>query len=238
MVNYTEALKKPFTDLMKLVVGIVLSLIPIVQWIAKGFALESSGLGKTRPSAKMPEWKNYWNLFIKGLLSDVILFIYMLPALIVFLVAAGITLAPIASSLISSAIPQEISQAVQPRETGPALLKNLIQQNWMSIIPSLIVAAPIFLIAFILFLVASYVGPIAILNYVRTNKFNAAFEFSLVFRKTLNGKYFVVWLVTTILIGVIAAILGFVPFIGRAVIYFITAVISFTLYGQIFREVK
>lgn len=238
MVKYTEAIKKPFTDLTKLVIGIVLSLIPIVQWVAKGFALESSGLGKTRPSAKMPEWKNFVHLFVKGLLSDIILFVYMLPAFIIFLVAAGIALAPLAGVLISSAIPQEIGQVLQPHDAGPKLLKNLIEQNWQLIIPTLIVAAPIFLIAFVLFLIASYVGPIAILNYVKTNKFGKAFEFGIIFRKTLNSRYFMVWLVTTILIGIVAAVLTFIPLIGKAMIYFLTSVIAFTLYGQIYREVK
>jgi hypothetical protein len=240
MVNYGEAIKKPFTDLIKtenvkLTFGILLSLIPIVQWFAKGFALESSGLGKTRPSPKMPEWKHFGHLFIKGLLSDIIFFVYMLPALVIFLIGAGIILAPLASTIISSMFTQEVSPV---KDTESMMLKNLIQQNWVLLIPNLIVAAPILLVAFVLFLFASYVGPIAILNYVKTNKFGQAFNFDVIFRKTLNVKYFIVWLVTIILVGIISAILSWVPFIGRGIAYFITAVISFSIYGQIFREIK
>jgi hypothetical protein len=238
MVNYTLAVKKPFSNLEKLVIGIILSFIPIVQWIAKGFALECSGLGKTRPSAKMPEWKNYMQLFIKGILSDAILFVYMIPAFVIFLIAAGIAFAPLVTSLISSGIPQQLATSIQPHETGWGLLKNMIQQNWALIIPTLIIAAPIFLIAFILFLAATYLGPIAIMNYVKTNKFNAAFDFNLVFRKTRNFKYFIVWVVTTIIVAVVATILAWIPFIGNAIAYFITGVISFSIYGQIYKEVK
>jgi len=237
MVNYEEAIKKPFTDAGKLAIGVILSVVPIVQWIAKGFALESSGLGRTRPSPKMPEWKKFGHLFVRGLLSDIILFVYMLPAIILFLVGAGIILAPFVNALIASAIPQEISP-FKVQDTGGMMLKNLMQQNWILMIPTLIVAAPILLLAFVLFLLASYVGPIAILNYVKTNKFSEAFNFSTVFKKTLNGKYFVVWLITIILIGIISAVLSWIPFIGKAIAYFLTAVIAFSIYGQIFREIK
>jgi hypothetical protein len=235
MVKYEQAIKKPFTDFVKLMIGIVLSLIPIAQWVAKGFALESSGLGKTRPSLKMPEWKHFGHLFIKGLLSDIIFFVYMLPALVIFLIGAGIVLAPLAGTIISSMLTQEVSPV---KDTGSMMLKNLIQQNWVLLIPNLIVAAPILLVAFALFLFASYVGPIAILNYVKTNKFGQAFNFDVVFRKTLNAKYFMVWLITMILIGIASALLSWVPLIGRGIAYFITAVISFSIYGQIFREIK
>ena len=51
-VNYEEAIKKPFTDIAKLIIGIILSFIPIIWWFAKGFILESSGLGKIKPSKK------------------------------------------------------------------------------------------------------------------------------------------------------------------------------------------
>jgi hypothetical protein len=238
MVNYKESIKKPFTDLTKLVIGIVLSFIPIVQWIVKGFALESSGLGKTRPSPKMPEWKNFVDLFIKGLLADIISFVYMLPAIIVFLLAIGVGLIPFIYGMIGSTALQQFTQTSQMSGKESELLKNLIMQNWHLLIPSLIVAAPILLVAFVLFLFAIYVGPIAVLNYVKNNKFTAAFDFNIIFRKTMNVKYFVVWIVTLVLIAIISAVLSWIPFIGRAIAYFLIAVISFSLYGQIFREIK
>ena len=89
MVNYEEALKKPFTELGKLVLGIILSIVPIVNWIAQGFIIECSGLGKIKPSKKMPEWKDLPDLFVKGFLSYLIIFIYAIPAIIVFAVTIG-----------------------------------------------------------------------------------------------------------------------------------------------------
>ena len=88
-VSYEQAIRKPFTDIAKLIIGIILSIVPIIHWLAKGFILECSGMGKTKPSKKMPDFKNWGYLFIRGLVSDVILLIYAIPAILVFLVGVG-----------------------------------------------------------------------------------------------------------------------------------------------------
>ena len=38
--NFGEAIKRPFTDLKILLIGIVLSIIPIVNWFTFGYFLE------------------------------------------------------------------------------------------------------------------------------------------------------------------------------------------------------
>lgn len=219
MVDYEQAIKKPFTDIVKLLIGIVLSMIPIIHWFAKGFILESSGLGKTRPSKKMPEWKNWRDLFIKGLLSDIIFLIYAIPAIVIFLIGVGYA----AASLIETYF-------------GTVLGQN-IAQNWVLAIPSLIAAAPIILLGFILMLIAIYLIPIAILNYIKTKRFSAAFELNSVFKKAFTGKYFVVWLAAIIITAIITIILSFIPIIGPGIAFFITGVIAYSLYGQIYKEI-
>lgn len=236
MVKYEEAIKKPFTDLMKLVIGIILSCIPVVQWFAKGFAIESSGLGKTKPSAKMPEWKNWVDLFVKGLLSGVIFLIYALPAILVFLVGFGLTIGSLMNAYLGSVITPELLTSVRAGQASPGLVGHLISQNWILAVPTLVAVTPIFLIGAILFLLAVYVTPIAVLNYVKTKKFSGAFNLNLISKKVLTAKYFVVWLVTVILTAVITAVLSFIPFIGTGMALFISAVIYYTLYGQVYRE--
>jgi hypothetical protein len=39
MVDYTVSIKRPFSDFKKLLIGIVLSIIPIVNFIALGYQL-------------------------------------------------------------------------------------------------------------------------------------------------------------------------------------------------------
>jgi len=230
MVNYEEAIKKPFTDIVKLIIGIVLSIIPIINWIAKGFMIESSGLGKTKPSKKMPEWKNWGYLFIKGLASDIIFLIYAIPAILVFLIGAGYAIGSLASAFIGTVPPEVLG------ETSPGVMGDLIRQNWALALPTLITLAPILILGFILLLIAFYLTPIAVLNYVKTKRFSGAFDFNTVLKKALTGKYFFVWLAVIIISGIVIAILSFIPFLGPAIAMFIMGVFSYSLYGQVYRE--
>lgn len=237
MVKYEEAIKKPFTNIVKLVIGVVLSFIPIVNWIAKGFAIENSGLGKNKSSAKMPEWKDWGDLFIKGLLSDIIFFIYALPAVLVLLIGVGLTIGSLIGVYMGSVVSSELLASVKMGETSPNVIGQLVSQNWAMAVPALITMAPIFLVGAILMLLAVYVSPIAVLNYIKNRKFSEAFNFKVVSKKVFTGKYFVVWLVAMIITAVLAAILSFIPIIGKGIAIFVAAVIYYSLYGQVYREI-
>jgi len=237
MVKYEEAIKKPFTDLTKLVVGMVLSFIPIIGWVTKGFAIECSGLGKNKPSKKMPEWKNFWDLFIKGLLSDIIFFVYALPAVLVMLVGVGLTIGSLMGVYLGNIISPELLASVKTGQTSLEVIGNLISQNWTLAVPVLVKMAPIFLVGAILMLAALYVAPIAILNYIKNKNFSAAFDFSVVSKKVFTGKYFIVWLVAIVLTAITTAVLSIIPWIGKPIAVFIAAVIYYTLYGQVYREI-
>lgn len=231
MVNYEEAFKKPFTDLLKLVIGIVLSLIPILHWIPKGFAIESSGLGKTKPSSKMPEWKwklkDLWHLFIRGLLSDIIMIIYAIPAIVVLMIGFGQVIVPMMSMFISMGATPEMMQT-----SGAELI-------WPQIMSSALLAAPTFLVGGILLLIAVYVSPMAVMNYVKNNKFGAAFDIGTIKKKVLTGEYFSVWLVILVVTIIAMVIVNrLIPLLGSAIGGFIMLVIGYSLYGQAYREIK
>ncbi len=87
--DYQQAIKKPFLDLKKLVIGIVLNIIPIVNFFAMGYVLEIAKLTLNKKN-NLPEWKNWKELFIHGILATIISFIYMIPAVIVAVAAVGI----------------------------------------------------------------------------------------------------------------------------------------------------
>jgi hypothetical protein len=235
MVNYEEAIKKPFTDLGKLILGIILSIIPIVNWIAQGYIIENSGLGKNKPSKKMPEWKNLGDYFKKGLLSYVILFIYMIPAIIVFSIAIGYA----AGSLLAAfggVMPEGFMSSMMAGQVQREELRQLLSQHWMLALPTLITLAPILLLGLFLLLVAVYLSPIAVLNYLKNKKFGKAFDFNFVFSKAITGKYFTAWLVAGVIAAILRAVLFFIPWIGFAIAYFISGVIAYSLYGQVFKE--
>jgi hypothetical protein len=229
MVNYEEAIRKPFTDLKKFVIGVVLSIIPIVNFtIVKGFAIESSGLGKTRPSAKMPEWKNWTELFVKGLVATVIQIIYFLPAIAVFV----ITLAGMLTTLMAAGITPEMLM------TGDLSMQMMSKWNLIwSMMVGAVWAVPALLVAVILALLAIYTLPIAILNYVAKKKFGAAFALGSVAKKAFTADYFVAWLITAVIVLVIRAILLLIPFIGSIIATFITAVMAYSIFGQVYKRV-
>lgn len=84
MVNYSEAFKRPFSDWKNLLIGIVLGIIPIVNFMVLGYTLECV---KTAMKGKfvLPKWEGFGKLFINGLQAVLITIIYLIP---VFLIVA------------------------------------------------------------------------------------------------------------------------------------------------------
>jgi hypothetical protein len=235
MVNYEEALKKPITDLGKLVLGIILSIIPIIQLVAYGFAIECSGVGKNKPSKKMPEWKEYLDYFVKGLVSIIIAIIYSIPAILVLSIGIGYAAISIMTTLVGI-MPQELLNSLMAGQVAGTQLEQFFTQNWMVTLPTLAAAAPVILIGLILLLIAAYASPIAILNYLKNKRFGKAFDFGFVFGKALTLKYFIVWIIVGLISIVLNVILSFIPWVGSAIAFFVSSVITWSLYGQVFRE--
>jgi len=88
MVNYGEAFKRPFQDIKKLLIGVVLYILPIVNFFAVGYQLNCAK-SALKKDYKLPEWQNWGDLFVKGFLSAVIGIIYFIPALIALMAAVG-----------------------------------------------------------------------------------------------------------------------------------------------------
>ncbi|MFH0929038.1 MAG: DUF4013 domain-containing protein [Candidatus Aenigmatarchaeota archaeon] len=238
MVNYESAIKKPFTDVAKLIIGAIVSIIPIVNWIATGYALESSGLGKTKTSKKMPEWKNIGNLFIKGFASYVIGFVYALPALIVFVAGAGFAATSLMNSYVGTVIPQDMISSLIAGETSPEVVAQLVSQNWYLAIPTLVTLAPILLAGAILMIIARFVTPMAVLNYLKNKSFTKAFDIGTVSKKAFTMRYFTVWIVAAIVTFVATLLLSLIPWVGAPIAVFVSGVITYSMYGDVYRETK
>jgi len=239
MVNYEQAFKKPFTDLVKLIIGVVLTFIPIVHWIAKGFAIGSSGLDKTKKSSKMPEWKDWWHLFVRGLVSDIILFIYSIPGILVMMMGFGLTIGPMLGMIMGAGITPEML-----RNMGeyPGAWGGLFSQAMPSMLPQIIsttfLAAPSIIIGGLLLLLAFYISPMAVMNYVKNNSFSAAFDLGTLKKKILTGNYFITWLLIVVVTAIVVGVLSLLPLIGAAIGYFIMLIIGYSLYGEVYRETK
>ena len=86
-----EAIGFPTIDekwVTKVIVGGVLSIIPIVNFVSSGFAIKTMKTA-IEGSPKLPEWENWGDLFVRGLVAAIIAFIYLIPAIIVALALGG-----------------------------------------------------------------------------------------------------------------------------------------------------
>lgn len=85
MADYSIAFKRPFQDIRKFLIGSVLFMVPFVNLVTSVFAY-GYVLRCAKTSMKnrfeLPEWRNWNDLFVKGLLASLIVLIYLLPVVI------------------------------------------------------------------------------------------------------------------------------------------------------------
>lgn len=207
MVDYTEAIKRPFSDFKKLLIGWLFSVLPIVNLVAFGYHLECG-----RKPGKLPEWKNYGELFIRGLLSVVIWLIYGIPVMIVFFFVVG----------------RALFDIVNLNEFNPEVfLSELIKTIGTSMIIIILIGA-----------LVAYVGYFAIIRYAMSYKFKEAFDFSNIFKGAFTKEYFFGWLVAIIYSTILGFIGTLIPFIGSAITGFISGVTFLTIIGSVYKEIK
>ena len=86
-----ESVKFPSTDvgwIKKILIGGILLIIPIINLIIGGYYIKTLR-GSIEGKPGLPEWDDWGDLFIKGLMVAIIGFIYMLIPLIVLFVSIG-----------------------------------------------------------------------------------------------------------------------------------------------------
>ncbi|HOG48808.1 MAG TPA: DUF4013 domain-containing protein, partial [Anaerolineae bacterium] len=86
----------------KLLVGGLISLVPILRWAATGYmlrTLKTVAAGAARP---LPEWDDVVNDLVKGLLVTLAGMIYALPLLVTFVPIGGLMLTSLLSGGSSS----------------------------------------------------------------------------------------------------------------------------------------
>lgn len=237
-VDYFQAIKLPFTDPKKLIIGVLLSLpIPIVSFvtntIVSGYALYC---GKSAYEGKheMPDWQNWLNLWLKGFVAGIIGLAYLIPAIVSVL-------------LFSPKIIQYFFGG------GRFDVFSNVLNFMLNPMGLVIVYGTGILLGWLLFWLSGYLTPIAALSYVIDDKLGSAFDVGNVFRKTLTRRYFVAWLVL-VLVGIIVGnvALGMMrPLLAGAGIFtallflviasiagFAIEVFKYTVYGNVLAELK
>lgn len=242
MIDYIRAIKRPFTDFKKLIIGILLNLpIPFVKIVTNTMALGYTfNCGKTASESKyeMPEWKEYGKLWVNAFVAGIIALIYLIPVIIMIFIFA--------------------KDLVMDYATD----KTTLLVNFISNPAGLISTYGIgILFVWALTIIIGYLTPIAILNWIITGKFGSAFDFGDIFKKVFNGKYFGAWFILTVIgMGVGFVTLKFFPLdmlqdtssfflasnliklipflILTSIIEFILNVFTYTVYGNVLEEIK
>jgi hypothetical protein len=234
--NFGEALGgsiiMPFTVFKGFLIGIILSIIAglvgviasknmslgilvaiisiLLNIIVMGFVLRCSK-NALKKNFKLPQWIDWGKLFVNGLLGAVISLIYMLPAFIFIILGILIGVGTAAGTTALTG-------------ADPA-----------SLMAALIAGGPAFIIGLILFALAIYVYPSAMITFTINYNFLDAFKFKNVFKQAFRGNYFLMWIVIGIYILVISFVISLIPYVGSGIANFITTVTLLTAFGGIYQ---
>ena len=230
MVNFGEAIKRPFTDFKKLGIGVLIylvTLIPFIGWLASffitGYGIECAKTAMKK-NYKLPEWTDLGNLWIKGFLYFLIGLIYMIPLALIGAFTIGSALIK-NWALLAAENPDPVALAAVFGGTGGVLL-----------------------LLFLVMIITFYIFPMAIMRFAESGKFGDAFNFREVFRKAFTSKYFVavlllwvygfVLVIVASLLYVITAITFILPLIITSVLGFVIMITSMTVFGEVYSEIK
>ena len=101
-----ESVKFPSTDIgwiKKILIGGILLIIPIINLIVGGYYIKTLR-GSIEGKPGLPEWDDWGDLFIKGLMVAIIGFIYsLIPLIVLFVSIGGALTAAISSGDFSAA---------------------------------------------------------------------------------------------------------------------------------------
>lgn len=226
MVDFIEAIKRPFTDLKALIIGVLLTIVApftlgILMLPVMGYGLRTAK-NTLNNNPALPKWDNWGDLFVKGLVALIVSVIYLIPAIIVIVLGVANIIASIpAISLTGAATPEAMQAAIM-----------------QAIMPALAANALLFLVGLILALVAFLLLPMALMRYVKEERFGAAFGFGEILGKVFTGKYIVAWVVVVVYSTIVSAILGFVPVLGSVVAMFLVMVTEYTVFAQAYNELS
>ena len=210
---YELSIKRPFTNLKRLLAGILWSILPILNFFAMGYALRCAKLSM-KNNFEMPAWDNKGELFTKGILSFVIEIIYLLP----FIILISILFFSIIFSI-------DLIKAQEDKNYILELVKPIIINNLFA-----------FILIILLFILTIYISPSAIMNFVNKDSFGKGFEFSTIFKKAFTKQYFITSLLMLVYGAVVYSIFMWVPLVGSAIAIFLINVTSYSAYGAIYNK--
>ena len=236
MIDYVKALKRPFQDSKKFLIGTILGMIPLVNFTVIGYTLNSTGLTKEKVDRdSLPEWTDYVNLFMKGLGAVLIGIIMLLPAALILIgTFGGVILSP-TLSMVFGGLPVETWDSVAAGQMTELQMEDWFAESFTQLIPLFAKAVPLLLFGGLLAALAFYLIPFALLAWLKEDSFSAAFSWSNL-KKTMTLDYLVNWLIVGYLGGLLSSLLGWVPFLGMGITMYVTGVFSYTVFAELYER--
>lgn len=178
---------------LSLVQSLTLSLIPLLT----GYSVRV--LSGKAPAPEVDDWVR---LFVDGWKLNIITLIYLIPAILVFLIFGGIGVIGVLAGEAVGGDPATIGAAV------------------LSVLGGILIAG-------IIAIIMAFIALFAIMRFARTDSFGEAFNFSAILNHI--GKLgWGTWIIAVIILLVIAIVYGFIigllaniPFIGWLIILFL-----------------
>ncbi len=95
-VSYRQAIKRPFSELSKSFIGMLIAIVPILNFAMYGYAMEALRTSK----GSMPSWAPFKRHFVEGFKAFVVLVLYFIPTGIAF-VASNMVEDPTSWTIVS-----------------------------------------------------------------------------------------------------------------------------------------
>ena len=215
MVDIMNAIKKPFSDMKTMGIGLIIGAIPVVNILVQGYALkvakETIGGNKSSIPFAVGDLVEYILNIIKSMVIGIV---YMIIPLIVL----GIGLVSTLTALLSNA-----NALSDPNVTASLLMTNLSA------------GAPILIIGGLLALIAALILPMAMMKWLKADSIKAAFGVVDVIKNALSVNYLIAIVVSVvysmilvIVLGIVAGLLGLVPAVGFILVMLVMGLIAFT----------
>jgi hypothetical protein len=216
--EYGRAITFPLKDsswLGKVGVGVLVSLVPIVNFAQAGYGLEVTRRVAGDDNEELPRWDDFGRYFSRGFGLGAAGFLWSLPliALMMLLVFWG------AGGAVTSA-----ALGLRPSIGAPVLLMGLL----------VLLLSAVFALAF----------PIALIRYAITERWIAMFDFGWILRYIRQnlGRYLglvAMLFLIGLAVGIVAAVLQILPLVGLLVSLvagFWMVLVTDHLLGQLARE--
>jgi len=170
MIDLERAAKFPTADSdwkQKVLIGGVLNIIPVINFLAVGYAFEVFRMAFQQEPASLPEWGEWGQRFIQGLMIFLIALIYNIASLILFFIhpVVGFLAALAAAFLFPAAMAQyavrgNFSDAFQIKDVWERIRQNRNDyfMAWLIMIAVFIVLMIIGMIPVLGWIISSIIG--------------------------------------------------------------------------------